>query len=69
MSTQPAATLLVEYPCDRHCQVELDLADATTRHTYRQMLVRAQRAHDAAHKAALAKVITYRDATIRAGVL
>lgn len=43
-------SFLVEYPCERRCTVEYDLADVHTRVTRGQMLLHTKDAHDAAHK-------------------
>lgn len=51
MSAEPAATFVVDYPCERLCRVEFDTADVDGRATYNRLLVRSETAHEAAHKA------------------
>lgn len=45
----PSATLVVEFPCDRHCRAELDLAGIHPRFTHRQMLATVNGFHDDLH--------------------
>jgi hypothetical protein len=64
------ATFVVEYPCDRRCQVELDLSDIHLRFTHGQMLRTAEDAHLEAHEADAVKVFSPRpEVVVRAGVL
>jgi hypothetical protein len=68
--TQPMATFVVEYPCDRRCQVELDLSEIHARFTHGQMLRVAEGVHLEAHEAAAVRVFSPRpEAVVRAGVL
>jgi len=65
--TAPMATLVVEYPCARRCQVELDLTDIHIRFTHGQMLRAAESAHLQAHERAAVKTLTVGSgATVRA---
>ncbi len=48
---KPQATFSVEYPCDRHCRVELDMADHHDRVTHRGLLIAAELEHDRIHAA------------------
>jgi hypothetical protein len=69
MTAEPAATLVVEYSCDRRCQVEVDVTDRHTRYTKHQMLSDALSAHQAAHRSD-DRVYTGRPgAVVRAGAL
>jgi hypothetical protein len=64
------ATFVVEYPCDRRCQVELDLSDIHLRFTHGQMLRTADGVHLEAHEADAVKVFNPRaEVVVRAGVL
>lgn len=69
MSEEPAATLIVEYSCDRRCQVEVDLNEEHSRYTKHQMLVDATAAHRAAHKYRVQVYTGHAGATVRAGAL
>ena len=67
MAGEPTATFVVEYPCDRGCQVELDLSDIHLRYTHGQMLRAAEDAHLAAHQRELVRVFSPRpEVTVRA---
>jgi hypothetical protein len=48
----PQAVFLVDYPCERHCQVELDLTDMHKQFTLRQMWASADHQHGLRHKPA-----------------
>lgn len=50
--TGAAASFTVEYPCDRCCRAEMDLAGVHLRFTHRQMLAAAEEVHGRAHRAA-----------------
>lgn len=67
----PMVTLLVEYACERYCQVEYDTDTAHPRATINQLLAQVKAAHDAAHKAdPPVKVFVWRDGTtVKAGAL
>lgn len=67
---EPMAALVVEYPCDRRCQVELDLDGIHIRFTHGQMLRTAEDAHLAAHEVDPVKVFRPRpEAVVRAGLV
>ena len=51
MTTEPAPTFVVDYPCERLCRVEYDTGRVDPRTTYHRLLVQTTAAHDAAHKA------------------
>lgn len=69
MTAESAATLIVEYSCDRRCQVEVDVAEHHARYTKNQMLVDAEAAHKAAHRYEVKVFTRYAGATVRAGAL
>jgi len=51
VSAGPQATLVVEYPCDRFCRIEVDLSGERSQATLQQMRERAdhglhQRVHE-----------------------
>ncbi|WP_045740795.1 hypothetical protein [Actinoplanes rectilineatus] len=48
--TVPQPSFFVDYPCDRHCQVEVDVADAHLRYTLGQMLRAAEVQHRKLHE-------------------
>ena len=50
MTTGPMATFVVEYPCELHCRIEVDLDRAHLRFTHRQMLQSAHAEHKKAHQ-------------------
>lgn len=65
-----AATFVVEYPCDRMCQVELDLSDIHNRFTRGQMLRTAEDAHVEAHGREPVRVFSPRpEVTVRAALV
>lgn len=47
--TAPQQTFLADFPCDRHCQVEMDLTEMHHQFTLRQMRAAAQHEHDLRH--------------------
>lgn len=68
--SDPMATFVVEYPCARRCQVELDLSDIHLRFTHAQMLRAAEDAHLAAHEADPVRAFRPRpEAIVRAGLV
>lgn len=68
--SEPMAMLVVEYACDRGCQVELDLSDIHLRYTHRQMLGAAEDAHLAAHGREPVRVFSPRpEVTVRAALV
>lgn len=48
--SEPQASFAVEYPCDRSCRVEVDLADTHSRFTLRQMRAEADLEHGRRHE-------------------
>lgn len=48
--TDAQESFVVEYPCDLHCRVEIDLADHHARVTHRQMRDWAEVEHKARHE-------------------
>lgn len=58
------ASLLVDFDCNRRCQVEVDVEGVGTRHTLGQMLASASIAHDHAHAADPARVFRFDDHAI-----
>lgn len=48
---KPQAVFVVEYPCELHCSVELDLSDMHKQFTLRQMWQGADHQHEKAHAA------------------
>lgn len=49
MTVRPEATFIVEYPCEQHCRVEVDMAAIHMRFTHRQMLNHADGIHEERH--------------------
>lgn len=48
--SEPQETFLVDYPCDRHCQVEIDLTEVHTKFTIRQARSLAEAEHRERHE-------------------
>jgi hypothetical protein len=71
VSAEPAATFVVDYPCERRCRVEYDTTDVNARTTHGQLQLRTEAAHKAAHKAdPPVKVYTWHgDILVKAGAL
>lgn len=64
------ATLAVDFPCERRCQVEFDLGGLHPQFRLSQMLAVVERAHDEAHAAAPVRVFRYSgEVLVRADVL
>lgn len=49
MTAEPEETFMVAYPCDKHCVVEVDVSDAHSRYTVRQMREKADVEHKRRH--------------------
>jgi hypothetical protein len=50
VTADPAPSFVVEYPCETHCRIEVDLAGTHLRFTLRQMQQLANIEHDKAHR-------------------
>ena len=49
MTADPQATLVVEYPCDRFCRIEVDLTGERSQATLQQLRDKADRSHQRVH--------------------
>src|SRR3954469_14466915 len=49
-SAGPQATLVVEYPCDRFCRIEVDLSGERSQVTLQQMREQADGLHQRVHE-------------------
>ncbi len=50
MSAGPQAMLVVEYPCDRFCRIEVDLAGERNQTTLQQLRDKADELHQRVHE-------------------
>ena len=50
VSAGPQAMLVVEYPCDRFCRIEMDLSGEPSQTTLQQMWEKADRLHQRIHE-------------------
>lgn len=50
-TTHTAAAIIVDYACERRCQVEIDLSEVHARTTVNKVVEMARHAHDSAHAA------------------
>jgi hypothetical protein len=50
VSAAPQATLVVEYPCDRFCRIEVDLSGERSQATLHQMREKADGLHQRIHE-------------------
>ena len=50
MTTGPQAMLVVEYPCDRFCRIEVDLSGERNQITLQQLREKADRSHRQVHE-------------------
>ena len=50
MSAGPQAMLVVEYPCDRFCRIEVDLSGERSQATLHQMREKADGLHQRVHE-------------------
>jgi hypothetical protein len=50
VSAGPQAMLVVEYPCDRFCRIEVDLSGERSQATLQQMLDKAADLHQGVHE-------------------
>ena len=50
VSAGPQATLVVEYPCDRFCRIEVDLSGERSQATLQQMRKKADGLHQRVHE-------------------
>ena len=50
MITGPQAMLVVEYPCDRFCRIEVDLSGERSQVTLQQLPEKADRLHQRVHE-------------------
>ncbi len=62
---KPQAFFVAEFPCDRHCRVELDMAEHHEQVTHRQLLAAADLEHDRIHAAPRPFVPSFREPTFR----
>lgn len=58
MSADPQATLVVEYPCDRFCRIEVDLSGERSQTTLQQMRKKADELHQRVHEPERAEAAT-----------
>lgn len=49
MTASPQASFTVEYPCAKHCSVEVDLSEVSQQFTLRQMWANAHQQHEKRH--------------------
>ena len=49
MTTGAQAVLVVEYPCEQFCRIEVDLSGEHNQVTLKQMRAKADAAHDRVH--------------------
>jgi hypothetical protein len=50
VSAGPQAMLVVEYPCDQFCRIEVDLSDERSQATLQQMREKADDVHQRIHE-------------------
>jgi hypothetical protein len=50
VSAGPQATLVVEYPCDRFCRIEVDLSGEPSQATFQEMRDKADGLHRRVHE-------------------
>jgi hypothetical protein len=50
VSADPQAMLVVEYPCDRFCRIEVDVSGERGQFTLREMQEQAEQLHQRAHE-------------------
>ena len=56
MTGGPQATFVVEYPCDRFCRIEVELAGERSQVTLQQLWEKADGMHRRVHEPELAEV-------------
>lgn len=50
VSARPQATLVVEYPCDQFCRIEVDLGGEQSQATLHQLREKADKQHQRVHE-------------------
>jgi hypothetical protein len=58
VSAGPQAMLVVEYPCDRFCRIEVDLSGERSHATLHQMREKADSLHQRVHEPEASEVTT-----------